>query len=100
MSQREEEVLAKIIQVLKENLNPTRVILFGSRAKGKAESGSDFDIAVDTQRPDITKEREIKEQVEAISGLYGVDIVYLKSTDKKFQGLVASTGQVIYERGN
>ncbi len=52
LSARECEVLEAIIEVLKSRLQPQRIVLFGSRAKGKSHPGSDFDLAVDKDRPE------------------------------------------------
>ncbi|OGX11179.1 MAG: hypothetical protein A2351_02920 [Omnitrophica bacterium RIFOXYB12_FULL_50_7] len=98
VTERENEILQGVIKILKKDLAPRRIILFGSRAKGKFQKGSDFDFAVDLKKPDFNIERKIKEKIEAISGLYGVDVVYLKSVDEGFRKIVQKTGKVIYER--
>ena len=98
MSQREKEILEKTIEILKKYLAPDKIILFGSRGKKKSQKGSDFDFAVDHHKPDIRTERKISEEIEEVVGLYGVDIVYLKSIDNAFRSLIFKTGKVIYER--
>ena len=86
------------MDVLKKSLKPSKIIIFGSRAKGDNKKHSDFDFAVDCSRPSIQVEREIDEQIEKFSGLYGVDIVYLGSVDKDFRKIVLKTGRLIYEK--
>jgi len=96
----ENQVLNKAIDVLARELNPGKILLFGSRAKGKNSKNADFDIAVDVVKPDITKEREIAEKIDEIAGLYCVDIVYLYSVENDFRKIIMKTGKVVYERGN
>ena len=46
MNKREKEIIQEVTRILKTKLRPSRIILFGSRAKGKGVRGSDFDFAV------------------------------------------------------
>ncbi|UCB57672.1 MAG: nucleotidyltransferase domain-containing protein [Candidatus Omnitrophota bacterium] len=98
MKNREKEILNKVVAILKKELNPAKIILFGSRAKGINDNAADFDLAVDCKRPDVSQERRINEEIEKISGLYKVDIAYLKSVDAEFKKNVLKTGKVVYER--
>ena len=98
MSVREQGILNSIITVIRRELNPAKIILFGSRAKGNFSKNADFDIAVDRERIDITRHREIMEQIDEIRGLYKVDIVYLKSVDEDFMDIILKTGKTIYAR--
>ncbi len=97
---RETEILNNIIKVLKKYINPERIILFGSRAKPDFSRNSDFDLAVDKKRVDIRMERKIKEDIEKISGLYKIDIIFLKSVEQGFKNIVLKTGRTIYERSS
>ena len=98
MDKRSNEIVKGVVGILREFLKPLRIIIFGSRAKGNNIGQSDFDFAVDCPRPYISVEREMKEQIEKISGLYGVDIVYLCSVDKDFRQIILKTGRLIYEK--
>jgi predicted nucleotidyltransferase len=98
LSQRENEILEMVVGVLKKYLNPDKIILFGSRGKGKIYKNSDFDLAVDKGRPDIRIERKISEEIDEVAGLYEVDIVYLNNVDEAFRDIVLKTGKIIYER--
>ena len=98
MNQREEQIFVSIIEILKKNLNPTKLILFGSRAKGKSTSGSDFDIAVVSDPVNNINQRKVKEAIEAVSGLYKVDVVYWDELDEDFKKIISKSGKVIYER--
>lgn len=65
-----EEILQEIIRICKNN-SVTKVILFGSRAKGTALERSDVDIAV-CGVEDIEK---LREELEDITTLYTIDVV-------------------------
>lgn len=95
---REKEIIEGVIKILQKYLNVSRVIFFGSRAKAINETCADFDFAVDCARPDISVQRKINEEIENVSGLYKVDVVYLNSADKEFQKIVLKTGRVVYEK--
>jgi len=95
---REKEVLDKIVALLKKNLNPNLILLFGSRAGKNYSPNSDFDIAVDGEKINIRELRELKEKIEKISGLYNVDIVFLESVDRDFKDIIIKRGKILYER--
>jgi predicted nucleotidyltransferase len=100
LTNRETQVLTGTIEIIKKYLNPSKIILFGSRAKGSFNENSDFDIAVNEHRPKISIRRKISEELENISGLYSIDIVYLKDLDANFKDLISKQGKLIYERRN
>ena len=95
---REAEIIKKTVEILKNHCNPSKIILFGSRAQGKNHCHADFDFAVDVKKPSISIQREIGDALDKISGLYKVDIVYLLSIDKEFKNIILQTGKVLYER--
>ena len=96
LTSRENEVLQTALSVLKRELDPQRIILFGSRAEGSHTPGSDFDLAVDAPKPD--RAYQIHEAVNDLAGLYSVDIVYLPNVEPDFRNLILKTGKVVYER--
>jgi len=95
---REEEIINKVISILVEKLNPKKILLFGSRAKGENTRHADFDFAVDHRKPDLNDVRTIKEEIEIIAGLYKVDLVFLENVDAKFKEIVLKTGKIVYEQ--
>ncbi len=97
MTARENEVLETALSILRRELDPQRIILFGSRAEGHHSPGSDFDLAVDAPKP-AGRAYSIRETVNDAVGLYTVDIVYLPNIDADFRNLILKTGKVIYER--
>lgn len=98
INKRVDEILTGIVEILKKYLNPSKIILFGSRAKTCNDAYADFDFAIDVKRPPISKERKINEEIEKIRGLYKVDIVYMPTVDKDFREIIFKTGKVLYER--
>jgi predicted nucleotidyltransferase len=100
MTMREQEILTHAVKVLQERLDPVRIILFGSRAKGIRRPHADFDLAIDGERPEHRIERLIAAEIERKAGLYKVDIVYLSAVDEQFRAIIFATGKTVYERGN
>jgi len=97
MTPRENEVLETALTILKREVDPRKIILFGSRAEGRNHPGSDFDLAVDGPRPQ-DRAYQILQTINDSVGLYTVDIVYLPNVEPDFQNLIMKTGKVIYER--
>jgi len=95
---REEDILERVVEIIKRYLDPGKIILFGSRGKGTPYRNSDFDFAIDREKPEKRIERTISEEIDQIAGLYHVDIVYLPSADEDFRSLILQTGKVIYEK--
>ena len=98
MNKREKEIFEKSLKLLVRELDPKRIYLFGSRAKGDARPGSDFDFALDCQSPEAMKKNQVKDMLDAIAGLYSIDIVFLPEIDPGFKDLILETGKVIYEQ--
>lgn len=93
------ELIPQLVSHLVTRLNPQRIILFGSRAKEIARPGSDIDLAVAGGKPtDFREERKLKEELDGIAGIYGVDLVFLEQTDEAFRAMVEETGKVLYEK--
>lgn len=97
MDNRQNEIVQEVIGILKRLLNPSKIIIFGSRAKENNERHSDFDFALNCSRPSLSIERKVNEEIEKISGLYKVDIVYLDSVDKEFKEIILKTGKEVYK---
>lgn len=69
---REEEVLSMILNACKA-YNATRVILFGSRAKGTHRERSDFDIAVSG----VNDMNRFRDEIDELPTLYTIDVLNL-----------------------
>lgn len=89
-----EEILQEIIRICKNN-SVTKVILFGSRAKGTALERSDIDIAVCGTK-DIEK---LREELEDIPTLYTIDVVDMdECRNELLLEDIKQFGRKIYEK--
>lgn len=100
METREENILNQIVYVINSNLTPERIYLFGSRARGNAEYSSDFDIAIDDEKPTTELLDIIEEQIEKFIGLFKFDLVFLKDVDEEFRKIVLKNSKILYDRRN
>lgn len=97
--ERIERILSELIPCLVKHLQPRRIILFGSRAKGSARPGSDIDLAVAGGKvPTFREERKLREELDRLAGIYSVDLVFLQQTDDTFRAMTEETGKVLYEK--
>jgi predicted nucleotidyltransferase len=99
-------VLKKIIDIIARSADPERIILFGSRSKGKETQDSDYDICV--------IKRGVKHPRELAMKLYrdlygvGVPVDVIVETPETFEELmdnpfmiyhdIALQGRIIYEK--
>ena len=98
MNRRENGILKRSLGILRKELHPKRIVLFGSRAKGTGRKGSDFDLALDCRSPSSSKAHRIEEKLNEESGLYHIDLVYLPSVSAGFRKIILDTGKVLYAR--
>ena len=90
--------LNNIVDILVDGLQPKKIILFGSRGKGKAFFNSDYDIAIDSVEVSLRQKRMLKEKIDEIIGLHKIDLVFLKEVDMEFKKIIQNSGKIIYER--
>jgi len=95
---REKEIINNLILLLKNELNPEKILLFGSRAKSNKPSNSDFDIAVTGNKINFRDLRELEEKIDEIAGLYSVDLIFMDSVEENFKNIILKTGKVLHER--
>ena len=98
--------LKRWIEVLKNEYNPEKVILFGSFVNGKVRRWSDIDLVIikETKKPFLDR---IKEVILLLRPKVGMDV--LVYTPKEFESLcetraffkneICLKGRMIYERG-
>jgi predicted nucleotidyltransferase len=96
-----EEKLERIVKIIIRTVNPDRIILFGSRAKGDHRKGSDIDIAVDGGR-DLThrERRKLKEELDKVAGIYTLDLIFLNEVQEEFKKLIEKTGVILWKKLN
>ena len=80
------EIFEKIIDRIKLQLKPKKIIIFGSIADGTFKKGSDIDIAVDTEIP-----------ISMLDCIGNFDVINIKKVDKKLKDEILKTGIVYYE---
>jgi uncharacterized protein len=70
-----ENDLINIVQILKSNRKIEEAILFGSRAKGNFENGSDIDIALKGQDLNINDIIGLQIKIDDLNLLYKFDLI-------------------------
>lgn len=89
-----EQILSELVDKCIVN-GVTRVILFGSFAKGNASRGSDVDIAVDGDFDYF----DLKDDIETIDTLRTIDLVDLRTLrNKDLLEEIQRYGKVLYEK--
>ncbi len=99
--------LEKIVEVLKKNYNPQKIILFGSLARGELHKGSDIDMLIikDSKKKRYYRVLEVLEMVKEIKRNFpfGPLIITPKEFEKGFQEnryfirQIAKDGKILYE---
>jgi len=109
---KKDPVLRRIVEVIVKEIDPDRIILFGSRARGDYNEGSDYDILVlkkgvkpEDRRP---LQRKIRRALwrEDIYGSAAVDVIVqdverfnrLKNEKYLVYYAISREGAVIYEK--
>lgn len=99
-------MLRHLVDTLIREVEPDRIILFGSRAKGDDGEGSDYDVCV--LKTGLKHRRKLAKQIYRL--LYDVDLPVdvIVETPERFDQLkdnrfliykeIAEHGQVIYEK--
>ena len=95
---RAREIVDRGLQTIVQYLRPRRIFLFGSRGRGSASVGSDFDFAVEGTEVDADQERYVRELLQTIAGLHSVDLIFLERVDPAFRILVLDEGQLLYDQ--
>jgi len=81
----QDPILAKIVEGLVREFHPVRIFLFGSRARGEAGEGSDYDILVIMPTGEVPGFRLAQKAHQcAFRGIPApIDVVFF--TEKKFE---------------
>ena len=98
---REEQIKAMIANVMRKfspQLSGYRVVLFGSRAGGKARTRSDFDVGVIGDEPLPVKVfYEIDDMMENLPTLYRIDWVDLNKAAPTLRQRALDHAEVTYD---
>jgi len=100
-----DEKLKEIIKRIVEEVDPDKIILFGSRAKGNSTKWSDYDICV--LKKNIDRKIITKRIYRKLFGI-GVPVDVIVETPERFDQLkdkwflihsdIAKYGRVVYEK--
>ncbi|MCK9400914.1 MAG: DNA-deoxyinosine glycosylase [Bacteroidales bacterium] len=94
------ETITGITATIAANRSVTRVILFGSRAKGNPRPGSDIDIAVTGSGLSLDDYLSFSLQIDRLELAQKVDLVdHLKINDDELIDHIRRVGVVLYENG-
>lgn len=102
-----EEELSRIVELLKKNYEPEKIILFGSLAEGDIHEWSDIDLLIVKKTTKRPLDR-ILETSRLIKPTIGIDLfVYtpdefasLRQEKFSFLTTIARKGKVLYEKRN
>jgi len=93
------DFLEKFIQSAINEIHPSRIILFGSRARGDSRERSDYDIAIEA--PDIDEGKWARFVVyikENLGTLLSFDVIRLDTTSDEFKTRIEKEGILLYEK--
>ena len=86
------EALPRLVARLKDEYSATRIILFGSLARGRFHVGSDIDLAVEG----VASEAFFYALADLIAlSPYPVDLKPIEALEPHFKNRVLSTGEVL-----
>lgn len=98
--------LEKALKIIIQVADPDRVILFGSRARGKENPQSDYDILV--LKKDVKKQRQLTREIYLNFTNIGAPVDVIVSDLDKYERLktdpymiyseAANNGRIIYEK--
>ncbi len=93
-SDEELAVLHWSVQQAKNIAGATRVLLFGSRARGDADDRSDFDLAIETEHPERLPELSALFREHPLT-LVSFDVVDLPAAQPHFKARILSEAKDI-----
>lgn len=92
-----DDAIAKINSVFSRHTAVTKVILFGSRAKGNYKEGSDIDLALFGKHMDHHTLNQIAQELDDLMLPYKIDtVVYDDLTSPELKEHINSVGKNFY----
>ncbi len=96
-----DEVTAASVAIIRRHAGSACgiILLFGSRARGDAQAGSDIDLGImgNAPLPQPIMAR-IRADIEELRTLHSVDVVDLQSVSAQFRAAILAQGIVLYEQ--
>ena len=94
-----EKDINSIISILRLNIKIDKIVLFGSRAKGNYNDGSDIDIAVKGKNLKLDDILNAKVSFDSLSLPYKIDlIIYDRVEEVELINHIDRIGLVLYEK--
>lgn len=93
-SKEEADTLKWVVKQAKDIAGAKRVLLFGSRARGDANERSDFDIAIETNQPELVAKLQTALQENPLT-LLSFDVVDLTEVTSEFRARILAEGRDI-----
>ena len=102
-------ILRKIVEVIVKEIDPDKIILFGSRARGDYNEHSDYDILILKRGIKPEERRPLQRRIRETlfnHKIYGVDVIVqetdrfyeLKDIPFKVYFMAYREGKIIYEK--
>jgi len=98
--------LDKAIEIIIRSVDPDKIILFGSRARGDHKKESDYDICV--IKKGVSHRRKVAQQIYRFLYGIGVPVDIIVETPEKFEELkdnpfmiykeISKSGKLVYEK--
>lgn len=87
-----------VVDAIVRRIQPQRIFLFGSRARGDAAERADYDFAIDDENMTSAQLAQIRTDVEELSTLLAIDIVWMNRANMILQQRILGEGKVIYAK--
>lgn len=89
----EEKIKKKIISIIKAVIPNTKIILYGSRARGDYNKHSDIDLALDNgQKIERIDVGEVSDLLQASHIPYKIDVVDLHNISETMRAIIIKEG--------
>jgi len=92
------ECLNKIKEVLLKYPKVERVLIYGSRAKGTNQPGSDIDLAIIAPEMSLSEFLSLYAELEELEIPYMIDLSKFELLAKEVKEHISRVGKTIYER--
>jgi predicted nucleotidyltransferase len=88
------ETIEKAVRTLAEAVNPTKIILFGSYARGDADDDSDIDLLV--VEPNVTSKRDEMVRLRGLLRPFRIPVDVIVVSEEEFNDWAHIAGTVLY----
>ena len=93
-----DSVISELQDVFRRHANISKVLIFGSRAKGNYREGSDIDLVAIGNDLDYSQLIKILTEIDNLGLLYSVDLLdYNKTINTPIGEHIDRVGQVFYQ---